>query len=108
MARERVCSLSDVKEGELRSFKVGERDVVIIAIGGKITSFDRWCTHEQGDMSEGSIEGSIVTCPLHGSKFDVAHGGKNLVGPDEEPGGTVPDIQVFPVIVEGNDVFVQL
>ena len=32
------------------------------------------CTHERGDLSQGTLEGNVVTCPRHKSKFDITTG----------------------------------
>ncbi len=38
------------------------------------------CSHEGALLSGGRLDGGVVTCPAHGSRFDVATG-KNLSGP---------------------------
>jgi len=104
----KLCPLSELEDGEPKAFNVRGRDVVALKLGSKIYAFDRWCTHEQGDMSMGGLEGSIITCPDHGSQFDLAQGGKNTLGPDGEPAGSVADLPVFDVKVEEGYVVVDI
>lgn len=74
----------------------------------KVFAFDRWCTHEQGDMSQGTVEEGVITCPDHGSQFDLGRKGLNVLGPDGDDAGSVPDLPVFDVNIQGDDVFVNL
>ncbi|PSO09074.1 hypothetical protein B9Q04_02295 [Candidatus Marsarchaeota G2 archaeon BE_D] len=108
MARKRVCSEKDLQEGRLRAFDVDGRQIVLYREGGKIYAFDRWCTHEQGDLAAGSVEEGVVTCPDHGSQFDLENRGANVLGPDGEEAGSVPDLPVFKVSVVDGEVFVDL
>jgi len=50
---------------------------------------------------EGTLEGTTVTCPLHGANFDVCTG-KNLTPPAPEP------VASYPVRVQGNEIQVEL
>ncbi|HLF36812.1 MAG TPA: Rieske (2Fe-2S) protein, partial [Anaerolineales bacterium] len=52
------------------------------------------CTHEGGPLSEGDLQGTVITCPWHGSRFDVTSG-KLVRGPTQRP------LQTFRVSVEG-------
>ena len=35
---------------------------------------DNLCTHMKGDLLPGKLDGIVVTCPLHGSQFDISNG----------------------------------
>ncbi|MEM3670673.1 MAG: Rieske 2Fe-2S domain-containing protein [Thermoprotei archaeon] len=108
MALTRVCRESDLQEKRLTAFEVQGRQIVLYKSGGKIYAFDRWCTHEQGDMAGGTVEGSVVTCPDHGSQFDLGKRGLNVLGPDGEPAGSTPDLPVFAVSIADGYVNVNL
>jgi nitrite reductase/ring-hydroxylating ferredoxin subunit len=45
-------------------------------------------------LNEGKIDGSTVTCPWHGSQYNMCTGAV-LLGPATEP------VKTYPVIVEG-------
>jgi nitrite reductase/ring-hydroxylating ferredoxin subunit/hemoglobin-like flavoprotein len=53
------------------------------------------CTHKQGPLSEGELDGSIVTCPYHGAQFDVCTGAVQR-GPATQP------LKTYRVAVEGD------
>ncbi|HET6892176.1 MAG TPA: Rieske 2Fe-2S domain-containing protein [Pyrinomonadaceae bacterium] len=53
------------------------------------------CTHRQGPLSEGKLDDSTVTCPKHGSQFNVCTG-EVLGGPATEA------LKVYRVIVDAD------
>ncbi|MGH3119293.1 MAG: Rieske (2Fe-2S) protein, partial [Gaiellales bacterium] len=59
------------------------------------------CTHRQCPLAKGDLEGTIVTCPCHGSQFDVTSGAV-LSGPAEE---SVPS---YPVRIEDDAIQIAL
>ena len=46
-------------------------DVAIVSVEGGSCATQAMCTHRQGPWSEGTLDGSTVTCPLHGAQFNV-------------------------------------
>lgn len=48
--------------------------IAIFNVDGKLYGIDSRCTHVGGPLDQGRLEGSIVTCPWHGSTFDVQTG----------------------------------
>lgn len=103
----KVCSKSDVKPGGLRLVTAGGKDLVVANIDGNFYAMDNWCTHEQGNLSEGELNKNVLTCPEHGAQFDVTTG-KVLGGPDEEPADTIPPEPAYKIIIQGNDVMVDI
>jgi nitrite reductase/ring-hydroxylating ferredoxin subunit len=59
-------------------------DVAVFNIDGGLCATQARCTHKQGPLSEGTVDGSTVTCPLHCSQFNVWTGAV-LRGPAIEP-----------------------
>jgi nitrite reductase/ring-hydroxylating ferredoxin subunit len=43
-------------------------------VDGKFYAINNFCPHEAVSLSEGTLKGAIVICPLHGAKFDVTTG----------------------------------
>ncbi len=48
--------------------------LLLARIGGQYYCVDSKCPHLSGDLSKGTLEGTILTCPVHHSKFDLANG----------------------------------
>ena len=79
-----VADTAGVGEGELAAFEVGGERIAVANVGGTLHAFDDTCTHLRCSLAEGELEGTVVTCPCHGSQFDVTTG-ELLRGPAQEP-----------------------
>jgi len=67
---ERV-TLSDYHDGaDLQMFEVKGMRITVAKVNGAFYAFDDTCTHLQCSLAEGTLDGSVVTCPCHGSQFD--------------------------------------
>jgi nitrite reductase/ring-hydroxylating ferredoxin subunit len=82
--------LNDIPAGS--SLLVG--DVAVFNVGGKLCATQNACTHRQGPLNEGTFEGEVVTCPWHGSQFNVCTGAV-LRGPATDP------LATYHVVVDG-------
>ena len=103
-----VGQVSQVSPGTMKSFSVGGKQICVANIDGKFYAIDNLCTHASGDLSKGKLEGKIVTCPNHGSKFNVTTG-KCIAGPKISFfRGKAKDDTVFEVKVEENKIKVNV
>ncbi|MCC6982806.1 MAG: Rieske 2Fe-2S domain-containing protein [Bauldia sp.] len=69
-----VLKTGEVSPGEMKVVTVGDTEIVVANAGGRLCAFRNLCPHEEGPLSEGTLEGTIVTCPWHFSRFDVTTG----------------------------------
>jgi len=88
--RDNEFRVSDVPPGT--ATLVG--DVAVFNVGGSFCATQNKCTHRQGPLSKGKLDGSTVTCPNHGAQFNVCTGAV-LRGPAKDP------LQTYRVGVEG-------
>jgi nitrite reductase/ring-hydroxylating ferredoxin subunit len=72
--------VSDVPPGSVRLVS----GVAVFNVAGTCYATQNECTHARGPLSEGKLDGSTVTCPYHGSQFDVSPGAV-LFGPARDP-----------------------
>jgi nitrite reductase/ring-hydroxylating ferredoxin subunit len=70
-------------------------DVAVFNVAGSFCATQDKCTHRQGPLSEGELDGSTVTCPHHGAQFNVCTGAV-VRGPAKEP------LKTYRVIVDGD------
>ncbi|MFQ5762886.1 MAG: Rieske (2Fe-2S) protein, partial [Candidatus Bathyarchaeia archaeon] len=49
-------------------------DILLANIDGKIYAVTNRCGHQNVNLSGGTLQGKVVTCPLHQAKFDVTTG----------------------------------
>jgi len=107
MALVSACKQSEVPPGTLKFVSAGGKDLVVSNVDGVFYAIDNWCTHEQGNLSEGQLNGAVLTCPDHGAQFDVKTG-KVLGGPDGEPPDSIPPEKAYVVKVQGDDVMIEI
>ncbi|MGQ0849556.1 MAG: Rieske (2Fe-2S) protein [Actinomycetota bacterium] len=96
-----VAKVVDIKDGDLASFEVAGNRVAIANVGGSFYGFGDVCTHMGCSLSEGELEETTVTCPCHGSQFDVTTGAVRRP-PAREP------VSAYPVRVQGDAIQVQV
>ena len=70
----RIENATDIAAGEMRVFDVAGTKVNIASVGGQLHAFDDTCTHKACSLATGKLDVTTVTCPCHGSQFDVMTG----------------------------------
>ena len=80
----RIENARDIASGEMRVFDVAGIKVNIASVDGQLHAFDDTCTHRACSLATGKLDGTTVTCPCHGSQFDVTTG-EVLRGPAQQP-----------------------
>jgi nitrite reductase/ring-hydroxylating ferredoxin subunit len=71
-----VAKTSEISDGKMKHAEVDGKEVLIANVGGKFYAMSDRCGHMNALLSMGNLTGNIVTCPFHGSKFDVTTGKK--------------------------------
>ena len=85
-----IAPASELPNGERLFLEVEGREIVIFNIAGQLFAIGDVCSHDDGPVGEGDIEGYNITCPRHGAEFDVRTG-KAVQMP------AVVDIPAYPV-----------
>ncbi|MEN6519446.1 MAG: non-heme iron oxygenase ferredoxin subunit [Methanospirillum sp.] len=75
-----MAAAADVPEGTMVHVEAAGRELLLSNVNGEVHAVSDRCSHEGALLSGGRLDGAVVTCPAHGSRFDVATG-KNLSGP---------------------------
>ena len=101
MAFTRICRIDELGAGEALRIDQGEEPIALFNVDGEFHAIQDTCSHEEWSLAEGYLEGDVVVCALHMAKFCVRTG-KVCAPPATEA------VKVFPVRVEGNEVFVDL
>lgn len=69
-----IISTRDVPDGTLRKSTIGGREILLARAGDRYYAVDNRCPHLGGDLSQGILKGTIVTCPRHHSQFELSDG----------------------------------
>lgn len=95
----KVAKLLEIPPGRVFPVRVGDDEVALYNVNGRIHATRDRCTHQAYPLSKGELRGKYVKCALHGWEYDVTTG--------EYQGN--PDVRVrcFEVRVDGDDVWVR-
>jgi nitrite reductase/ring-hydroxylating ferredoxin subunit len=69
-----VARVEKIPPGSGSRFTVADKDVAVFNVDGTICVIADTCPHAGGSLGLGKLDGRIVTCPVHGMKFDVTTG----------------------------------
>ena len=97
----KVAEVKDLTPGTCNAIELGGQQIALFNIGGTFYAIGDACTHRGGSLAEGKVEGTRVTCPLHGATFDVTTG-KNLTPPAPR------EVPCYKVRVEGNELQIEI
>jgi toluene monooxygenase system ferredoxin subunit len=100
MTLRKVGTLDVVWRGEKAGVAVDGRPVVLVNVDGEICAYEDRCLHKGVKLSEGRLDGAVLTCAAHGWEYD-ARTGRGI-----NPEGTV--LPRYPVTIEGDNVFVDI
>ena len=69
-----VAREDGIAPGEFKLIEIDDLELAVFNVDGKLCCIEDLCTHDGGNLVEGDFEGSVVTCPRHGARFDVCTG----------------------------------
>jgi nitrite reductase/ring-hydroxylating ferredoxin subunit/uncharacterized membrane protein len=69
-----VAEETAVEEGKLQRAEANGMPVLLVRLKGTIYAIAATCTHAGGPLDEGTLDGDVVVCPWHGSRFCVRDG----------------------------------
>lgn len=114
----KAIKLDDIAPGGLRGVVVNGRGIVLGNYGGRIYAVERRCSHMDASFEAGTLNGWIITCPLHFAQFDITTGEK-LSGPVPDMWDSITsvimasnkethDLKTYKVKIQGNDILVDI
>ena len=75
MSAHRLGPLDDLPAGAARVVEIAGRSVALCRLAsGELYAIENRCTHDDGPLGEGELEGEMLECPRHGALFDVTTG----------------------------------
>lgn len=94
-----VCPIDELPPGSMKIVRAGELAVGVYNLDGQLLAIEDRCSHDDGPLCEGDWDPDegVVTCPRHGSNFDLRTG-EPLTLPAYEP------VETFPARVDENGI----
>jgi nitrite reductase/ring-hydroxylating ferredoxin subunit len=119
MAKVKIATTNDVSADKVLKTSANGQSVIVAKVGDKHCAITNKCPHLGLPLAKGKFENGVITCPFHGSKFEICTG-KNVEWVDSFVGIPLPgvakkimamgkaptDVASFTVTQEGNDLFI--
>jgi 3-phenylpropionate/trans-cinnamate dioxygenase ferredoxin subunit len=97
----KIAVKDDIPEGACKRIELGEKRIALFNVRGEFFAIDDTCSHEEASLSQGELEGHLVECPLHGSRFDVRTGQVRSLP-------AVVPVDTYELVIEGEDILISL
>lgn len=94
----KVAQTSDLAPGEKMLVEYDEEDVGLFNLGGEFYAISDICTHDDGPLIEGTLDGDHIICPRHGARFNIKTGEQTM--PAFSP------VPLYKVKIEGDDILI--
>ena len=102
MGRIIAGKVSDIPPGKMIKVAMGGNEILVANIDGDFFAVDDTCTHSGASLSEGTLDGCVVTCGWHKAEFDCKTG-KLVKFPAK-----INNLGSYNVSVEDDNVFVEM
>jgi 3-phenylpropionate/trans-cinnamate dioxygenase ferredoxin subunit len=109
-----VATVTDLKDGTMKKIIVEGHAFLLARVKDVYYCMDAYCPHLGGDLSQGTLNGEVLTCPLHHSQFDISSGrvmrwtdlsGAILtVAKKQKPPRS---LRIYPVKIDGNTILIK-
>jgi len=110
-----VSKTTDIKDGEMKGVNVAGQGILIARVGEAYYAVSNRCPHMGAKLAEGTLEGRIVTCPRHGSQFDLSDGSvvrwtkwSGVIASVGKLIRSPKPIRIYRIKVEGDKVLVEV
>jgi len=81
---QRVAAEADVPEGAAKMVYFAGEQVALVRTGEQLYAVANRCSHANASLADGTVADGALTCPSHGSTFDLATGEPSC-GPANRP-----------------------
>ncbi len=124
-----AAKTTDIAAGGMKAVELNSKTLLLCNYEGRFYALERRCGHMCAPLEMGTLEGYILTCPMHKAQFDITTG-EALSGPVPDDFGSQPlperigdffkyigslmakidthDLKTYPVKVEGQTVKIEM
>jgi nitrite reductase/ring-hydroxylating ferredoxin subunit len=119
MTKIKIATTADTSTDKVLKISANGQAILVAKVGNQHCAIANKCPHLGLPMAKGKFENGVITCPFHGSKFEICTG-KNVEWVDSVVGIPLPgaakklmamgkapaDVMCFQVTQEGEDLFI--
>ena len=110
-----VARTSEIPDGTCKKYIVRDIEILIAKSQGSYYAVQNKCPHFGGDLSQGKLEGLVITCPRHGSQFSLEDGnvirwlkGAGLMSAFGKVVKHPQKLETYKVMIDGQDIILEI
>ena len=92
-----VAKVDAVKPGQMKSFNVSGKQILVVNASGTFFATQDICTHDGGTLSDGELVGDEIECPRHAARFSAPTGQVRALP-------AVVPIKTFQIKIENDEI----
>ncbi len=111
----KAAKTGDFQDGTKRKVTIEGQEIMLAMVGGSYYAVVNKCPHMGGNLCAGKLEGNIITCPRHGSRFDITDGnvvrwlkGSGILTAIGKVLKSPRPLKTYKVKVEGEDILIEV
>jgi 3-phenylpropionate/trans-cinnamate dioxygenase ferredoxin subunit len=105
----------EFQDGSKKKVTVNWQEIMQVRVGNSYYAVGNRCPHMGGELSAGKLDGTTITCPRHGSQFDIIDGhnirwmkGSGLFSAVGKALKSPRPLPTYKVKIEGDSVLVEV
>ena len=96
-----IASADEIPNGGKLFVEIDAQTIVVFNIAGKYFAIADVCSHDDGPLGDGELDGYQIICPRHGARFDVRTGQVRSLP-------AIVDIPAYPVRIDAGEIQIGL
>jgi 3-phenylpropionate/trans-cinnamate dioxygenase ferredoxin subunit len=107
--------VGELADGAMTTISSKEGEFLLARVGNNYYAADNRCPHMKGKLAQGTLEGTVVTCPLHASQFDLKNGkvvrwlgGTGVLSRVGRVFKSAKDLKTYRVQVKDDQLFIEV
>lgn len=97
----KLLAVDELAQGKMRAYLLEGHDILVAHTESGFHAISNRCPHDVIALDLGCLEGDVVRCSLHGSRFNLTTG-----EPQEPP--AEESVRVYPLEIKDGVVWVEL
>ena len=105
----------EFQDGSQKKVTLQGQEIMLARVGGNYYAIAGRCPHMGGDLWLGRLEGTVITCPRHGSQFDIKDGHNirwtnwtGIISAVSKAVKSPRPVRTYKVKVEGDKILVEV
>lgn len=97
----KVAQTKDLSQGKVMGIEIEGKRIALFHVNDQFYAIEDECSHASGPLSEGTLDGTVVTCPWHGAGFDITNGQPTCAPAHDS-------VKSYNIQIDGDDIKIEI